>query len=87
MRYNINIRALDGSLWGYVLLPYGNFQRIEVPSVVVFDIVKYHSHRYDLHGFFYLNKRFVGPYSFRSKSELYGAIQKCLQENLNIDVQ
>ncbi|MBQ2858611.1 MAG: hypothetical protein IJA45_01820 [Oscillospiraceae bacterium] len=77
-----------GSVYcSYLLLSCGDFQKIVVEGVVVFDIAKYHNHRYDLDAFFYSSKRIVSRRSFRSKRELYGAIQELLQQELNIDVQ
>ena len=66
----------------YDILRYEDCQRIECHGIVILDICKHHNHRYDLHGFFYARKVIVGPFSFRSKKELYGAIQKLLQEHL-----
>lgn len=70
LNYSYSLRHLDG------------YMRVDREGVVILDIVKYHDHRYDLHGFFYSKKIIVGPYSFRTKKELYGAIQKLLQEHL-----
>ena len=74
--------ARNGMTYVYDLLRYCDRERIDCDGVVIFDIVKYHNHRYDLHGFFYAKKVIVGPYSFKSKKELYGAVQKLLQEYL-----
>lgn len=70
LNYSYSLRNLDG------------YMRIDRDGVVILDITKHHNHRYDLQGFFYAKKIIVGPYSYRSKKELYGAIQKLLQELL-----
>ena len=74
--------------WYFTILPNGrSFQKIVVEGVVVLDIFKRHNHRYDLDAFFYASKHIVSGYTFTTKSKLYGAIQKLLQEELNVDVQ
>lgn len=81
MRYSITIP--DGArLWCYSILPFGDFQRIDVDGVVILDICKFHNHRYDLQAFFYARKHIVSCRSFSTKKELYGAIQNLLQEYL-----
>lgn len=87
MRYTILVPSLSDSCYCFDILPYGNFQRIDVPSVCIIQIYKAHVHRYDFEAFFYFSKRLYSLRSYRSKSELYGAIQKLLQEELNVDVQ
>lgn len=59
-----------------------DYNIIDHEGTVFLHFVKHHDHRYELHGFFYAKKLLVGPYFFRSKRELYGAIQKLLQELL-----
>lgn len=81
MDLNINIPK-DGSLWCYHLLPFGDYQRIDCEGVVIFDIWKIHNHRYEMHAFFYSRKIIVPLSSFSTKRELYGAMQKLLQEYL-----
>lgn len=74
--------------YNFTILPgKRNFQKIVVEGVVVFDIYKHHDHRYDLDSFFYASKRIVSGRMYTTKSKLYGAIQKLLQEELNVDVQ
>lgn len=74
--------------WYFTILPgKRNFQKIVVEGVVVFDIYKHHDHRYDLDAFFYASKRIVSGRIYTTKSKLHGAIQKLLQEELNVDVQ
>lgn len=86
MTYNIIVpRGTDS--WFYTLLPFGNFQKIVIEGVVVLDIVKHHNHRYDFDAFFYSSKRIISGRTYRTKKELYGAIQKLLQEELYVDVQ
>ncbi len=72
----------ENTTYVYDILRYNDYQRIECDGIVILDICKYHNHRYDLHGFFYARKAIVGPFSFKSKKELHGAIQKLLQEYL-----
>lgn len=81
MRYTVQIPR-DGSLWCYTLLPSGNFQRIDCDGVVVFDIWKVHNHNYSFQAFFYARKCIVVRGPFGTKKELFGAIQKLLQELL-----
>ena len=74
--------------WYYTLLPCGNsFQKIVVEDVVVFNIYKYHDHRYRFDAFFYVSKRIYSGFFYNTKSKLHGAIQKLLQEELYVDVQ
>lgn len=86
MTYYINIPYGNGNHF-YRLLPFGDFQEIDVPGVLIFNIWKYHDHRYDLEGFFYSTKKIISCISFKSKKDLYCAIHILLQENLNVDVQ
>lgn len=79
--------SFGGHNWRYRLLPYDNYQVIDVDGCVHLRIFKSHNHHYELAGFFYRSKRFVYPRVFRSKRELFGAIQKLLQEELYDDVQ
>lgn len=81
MKHVIQIPC-DGMLYCYNLLPSGGYQKIVRDGVVVMDIVKHHDHRYELSAFFYAQKKIVWPRSYSTKTELYGAIQKLLQENL-----
>lgn len=81
MLYTISIPH-DGTSYCYHLLSHTGFQRIELAGVVILDIFKIHDHRYELRGFFYRNKVILGPYFYGTKKELYGAIQKFLQQYL-----
>lgn len=81
MRYSI-IVPRGSERWCYSVLPYGDYQRIDVDGVVIFDICKYHNHRYDLQAFFYSKKVIISFRSFLTKKELHGAMQKLLQEFL-----
>lgn len=80
MKYEVCIPH-NGSLYSYRLL-LRDSQRIELQDVVILDICKVHNHRYDLCAFFYRQKIICNTRSFGTKKELYGAIQKLLQEYL-----
>ena len=81
MECRINIPA-NGSVHVYYLLPYGDFQVIDVDGVLYLRITKYHDHRYVLEGFIYRTKHIVSYREFDGKKKLYGTIQKLLQEKL-----
>lgn len=81
MRYEI-IVPRGAERWHYTLLGHGNYQTIDVDGVLFMQICKIHNHRYDLQAFFYRQKVIIGSCSFGTKKELYGAIQKLLQEYL-----
>lgn len=66
----------------YPLLSSGDYQRIDCDGVVILDIQKVHDHRYYLSGFFYARKVILSERVYSSKKELYGAIQKLLEEYL-----
>lgn len=68
--------------WHYTLLGYGDYQSIDLDGVLIMQIWKVHNHRYDLQAFFYRTKTIIGCRSYGTKKELYGAIQKLLQEFL-----
>lgn len=80
MRYEVRIPHND-TLYCYRLLP-ADYQRIDLSDVVILDIWKIHDHRYDMCAFFYRQKIICSTRSFSTKKELYGAIQKLLQEYL-----
>lgn len=80
MRCYIDI-CIDGVCYSYPLLNL-DYQRIERPGVLIFDIWKKHNHRYELLAFFYQKKIIVGCSVFSTKAELYDAIQKLLQQFL-----
>ena len=73
---------MDGVCHCYPLYLSGGFQRIDCPGVVVLDIWKIHDHRYELRGFFYRQKIILADRTYKTKKELYGAIQFFLQEYL-----
>lgn len=81
MRYFICIPH-DGSRFYYPLLYHSDFQCIDVDGVVLLYIWKIHNHKYQLEGFFYSSKVIISCRTFGTKQELYGAIQKLLQEYL-----
>lgn len=81
MRCYVDI-PYGGTIYCHELLPYGSFQCIELPGVVVLYVFKVSSHRYDLCGFFYSEKVVISQRSYTTKSKLLGAIQNLLQENL-----
>ena len=63
------------------------YNRYEVKDVCIIDVSKRHDHRYDMRAFFYDKKIITYQENIRSKKELYSAIQKLLQEILNVAVQ
>jgi len=89
MYYGLNIPDKEGLYHHHGLNFYGYPARkhIEVKDVCIIDIYKAHDHRYDLKAFFYDEKYIYYQENIRSKKELYSAIQKLLQENLNVAVQ
>lgn len=86
MKYSIFVPR-GASFYYFPLLPDGNFQKIVIDGVVVFDIYKRHNHCYCLDAFFYSSKRIFSGFWYKSKKELYCAIQNLLQEELHVDVQ
>lgn len=85
MKYVVRI-PYNGIIHSYRIF-LSKFERVELPGVCILDISSYHVHRYDLQAFFYADKVICSTRSFRSKGELYGAVQELLQKHLNIDVQ
>lgn len=81
MRLTLSIPSGDHIYYFRIPVDF-NSCRIEVPGVVIIDLFKVHDHRYDIQAFFYNEKVICSSRSFRSKTELYGAIQKLLQEYL-----
>ena len=89
MYYSLRIPNKEG-IHHYTSLNFYGYptsKRIEVKDVCIIDIYKAHDHRYDLKAFFYDKKYIYYEENIRSKKELYSAIQKLLQENLNVAVQ
>ena len=89
MYYGLRIPNKEGIYYYHSLNLYGYPARenIEVKDVCIIEIYKAHDHRYDLKAFFYDKKHIYYEENIRSKKELYSAIQKLLQENLNVAVQ
>ena len=57
-------------------------RKFKVDNVCIIEVFKFHDHRYGLKCFFY-KKEYIYCYDgFRSKNELYRAIQNLLQEKL-----
>ena len=81
MKYYLHIPYPDGVL-GYSLLPSGDRQVISLTDIIHLEIVKYNDHRYVFSAFCYKRRYLAWPREFRTKKELYGAIQKLLQEYL-----
>ena len=81
MRYVIQVPRGD-VYFCYPLYLSSGFQRIDCDGVVILDICKVHNHKYVVCGFFYRQKIILSNRVFTTKKELYGAIQKFLQEYL-----
>lgn len=81
MRYVINVPRGAGT-HSYSLLQNSDYQTIDIDRLVYMEICKIHDHRYDLQAFFYRTKTIISCRSYSTKKELYGAIQKLLQEKL-----
>lgn len=81
MRYTF-IVPRGAERWSYTLLGHSDYQRIDVDGVVFMQIWKIHDHRYDVQAFFYRTKTIISCRSYGTKKELYGAVQKLLQEKL-----
>lgn len=86
MEYRFSI-PFNGCNWCYSLLSCGDFQVIFVSGFCDLRLVKNHNHSYELAGYFFISRHYVYPCVYKSKRELFGAIQKLLQEELNVDVQ
>lgn len=86
MTYRFHI-PFNGCNWAFTLLPYGDFQSIFVSGFCDLRVTKNHDHSYELAGYFFLSRYYVYPVVFRRKRDLFGAIQKLLQEQLNTGVQ
>lgn len=82
-RYPIWVIGSDLCTHTTDILSYSDYQKFVVPGVCVFDFVKYHNHRYEFLAFFFSDNSIIFRGPFRSKSNLYGAVQKLLQEKLN----
>lgn len=86
MNKNFYIRRLDGSYCVWTPLSYSDFDSIIVPSVCAIRCWKDHVHKYGLEAFFHFSNNIYSARYYRSKSELFGAIQFLLQEELNVEV-
>ena len=78
MKYYLHIPYPDG-VFTYSLLPSGDRQVISLTDIIYLDIVKYHDHCYAFSAFCYKRRHLAWAREFRTKKELYGAIQKLLQ--------
>ena len=84
MNYRISIPTIEGFLKIFYLdfCEYRMSRKFKVDNVCIIEVFKIHDHRYDLKCFFYKTEYIYCYDEFRSKKELYGAIQNLLQENL-----
>lgn len=84
MNYRISIRTIEGFSKVFYLdfCEYKMSRKFKVDNVCIIEVFKFHDHRYDLKCFFYKTEYIYCYDGFRSKKELYSAIQKLLQENL-----
>ena len=87
MKKMFYIRSLNGSNYVWSPLSYSDYDSIIVPSVCVIHCWKVYDHKYGLEAFFYFSHNIYSTCYYRSKSELFGAIQFLLQKELNFDVQ
>ena len=84
----MNYRILIPTIEGFSKVFYLDFcesrmsRKFKVDNVCIIEVFKFHDHRYDLKSFFYKTEHIYCYDGFRSKKELYSAIQKLLQENL-----
>ena len=60
---------------------YSNYNIIDVDQVCYIVVTKFHDHLYNAKYFFYKTKS-LGNFECSGLKEMYGAIQKLLQENL-----
>lgn len=56
------------------------YQRFEVPEVCIIDVYKYHARNFTLKAFFYKDKYIYYHENFRSKKDVYSAIQSLLED-------
>lgn len=82
MKKDILIPLKDNSYWCFSLnlidrVPY----IVDLPDICYFRFYKYHDHRYEF-AYFVYNPRYLGFYEYRSKKELYCAVQKLLKRFL-----
>lgn len=78
---------VDGKNYYYRLLYYTNYQEICIEGVIYLSLYKRHNHSYGMAAFIYKKKKYIYPRYYKSKRELYSAIQELLQKELNVDVQ
>lgn len=86
MKYYIDIPH-NGTYYRYPLLENSRFQLIDLKGTIYLIIYKHHNHKYEMGGFLETKRHYIYQKLFTSKKELYGAIQKLLQENLHVDKQ
>lgn len=81
MRYSFTIPVGEHN-YSYSLLSYSNIQRITHEGVIYLGLYKEHNHKYELTAYIYKTRKYIYPRYYKTKKELYGAIQKLLQEEL-----
>ena len=82
MRLSFTIPTGEHSFY-YTLLPNGQKEQIICHEGVIFLGIRiYHNHRYELRAYLYKQKRYIYPKYYNTKTKLYSAIQKLLQEEL-----
>lgn len=83
MRLYIDVKnQYDGTTWGFKLDLSAGYQLIYVPSVLQMELYKYSNHKYAFKAYFFRKGVICSICYFRTLTELYGAIQKDLQEYL-----
>lgn len=81
MRLNFTL-PIDGVYTVYTLLNNTNNQRICIEGEIYLNLYKKHNHSYEMTAFIYKKRKYIYPRYYRTKKELYGAVQKLLQEEL-----
>ena len=56
------------------------YQRFEVPDVCIINVYKHHAHNFTLEAFFYKKKHIYYRSNFRTKKDVYSAIQSLLED-------
>ena len=79
---HIVIRSPDGCFHHFYFgfLDGQRYQRFEVNGVCIIDVYKHHSHSFDLKAFFYKDKYIYHHDNFKSKKDVYSAIQSLLED-------
>lgn len=83
MRLHFNIPIGDNKYRVFGCLNNSDYDRIFIENLVIIDIFKIHNHSYCFKAFFYHSKRIYSTEYYNTKSNLYCAIQKLLQEELS----